>query len=162
MKKLILMFLILVSCLFITSCKNKNLDYMYVGIYVEVLNDQNKTINDRNIKLYYNINTNTLENTNGIYEYRLKTESITKDIKEETSKVRYDFSAYYSINCDLEEFKIYPIILKDNKYQVLIEEVKIIKLEVNNTKSITFTKDYRFNNKDYYFKTIIKVLKKEG
>ena len=41
-------------------------------------------------------------------------------------------------------------------------EAKKIKLELDHLKSITFTKKYRFDDKDYYFKTIIKVLKKEG
>lgn len=160
-KKLFIIFIIIGS-LYLISCKKKNLDYMYVGIYIEVLDDQNKTMDDRNIKLYYNKHTNVLENTNHIYEYRLITESITKNIKEDDKQVNYDFSAFYSIICDLEEMNVYPIILKDEQYQVLESEAKKIKLELDHLKSITFTKKYRFDDKDYYFKTIIKVLKKEG
>ena len=160
-KKILIVFIMICS-LYLTSCKKKNLNYMYVGAYVEILDDQNKTLNDRNIKLYYNENTNVLENINNIYEYGLITESITKDIKEEEKQVSYDFSAFYSIICDLEEINVYPIILKDGQYQVLESEIKKIKLEIDSFKSITFTKKYRFDDKDYYFKTIIKVLKKEG
>ena len=99
-KKILIVFIMICS-LYLTSCKKKNLNYMYVGAYVEILDDQNKTLNDRNIKLYYNENTNVLENINNIYEYRLITESITKEIKEEEKQVSYDFSDCYSIICDL-------------------------------------------------------------
>lgn len=44
-KKLFIIFIIIGS-LYLTSCKKKNLDYMYVGIYIEVLDDQNKTMDD--------------------------------------------------------------------------------------------------------------------
>ena len=66
-KKLFIIFIIIGS-LYFTSCNKKNLDYMYVGIYIEVLDDQNKTMDDRNIKLYYNKHTKDIENTNHIYE----------------------------------------------------------------------------------------------
>ena len=45
-KKILIVFIMICS-LYLTSCKKKNLNYMYVGAYVEILDDQNKTLNDR-------------------------------------------------------------------------------------------------------------------
>ncbi len=161
LRKIIIISLLLCSFWF-TSCRKNQLDYQYVGVYIEILKNEAKTMDDRNLKLYYNPKNNVLEDINQIYEYRLKTESISKDIKQEKEKIEYYFGASYSIIGEIDEVKIYLIVLEDQEYKILDSDSKTLKLEDNKTKSITINKEYYFKKKEYNFQTIIKVLKKEG
>ena len=159
--KLFFIITLIICTLFITSCKKKdNLEYKYVGAYVEVLEVENRTMEDRNIKLYYDENRQTLINTNRIYEYQIVTGTLTKDIKDNN----YDLSASYSVTVanksELKEINVYPITFDGTNYKIL-EDKKTIKLVVDETKGVSFRTNYFFDDEQYSFKVSIKFHKKE-
>ena len=149
--KLFFAIALIICTLFITSCsckKKDNLEYKYVGAYVEVIEVENRTMEDRNIKLYYDENRQTLINTNKIYEYQIVTGTLTKDIKDKN----YDLSASYSVTVanksELKEINVYPITFDGTNYKILEDNNDNfdIKLFASN-KSVG--KKIKYRNKTY-------------
>ena len=162
-KKLIVVFTLIICALFISSCscnKRKDEGHKYVGAYLELIKVETRTIDDRNVKVYYDEKLDKLVEVNRIYEYQIKASSLTKDIKDNI----YDISAAYSLTAPkdskLEEVKVYPIVYDGKKYTVL-EESKTIKLVDNETKGVSFRINYSFEKEEYTFKISIKIFKKE-
>ena len=161
--KFILVFILSICTIFITSCsckKTKDVDYKYVGAYIEIIKVEQKTMDDRNIKLYYDEINDKLVDSNKIYEYQVVAGNLTKVIKEKS----YDLSGAYSIavpnTAELNEVNVYPITFDGTNYKIL-EEKKTIKLVENETKSVSFKTNYFFEKEEYTFKIIIKIFKKE-
>ena len=161
--RIILVFALIICIMFVTSCsckKPKSLEYKYVGAYIEVIEVEQKTMEDRNMKLYYDETKDTLVDTNKIYEYQITTGSITKDIKNNS----YDFSGAYSIcatkSAELKEVNVYPITFDGTNYKIL-EDKKTIKLVDNETNGVSFKISYFFEKEEHSFKISIKFYKKE-
>lgn len=167
MKKIVLLFVILINICFISSCsckKKGEIDYKYVGLYVELINLESRDINDRNLKLYYDESQKILNDTNQIYEYQIQTSSINKNIYEINEMTVYDFAALYTISVgvdvELDKAKVYPIVYDGGKYQIL-DESKTIDIVGGQTKTVSFELTYSYEKEDYAFKATIKILKKE-
>ena len=163
MKTKFLIITLIICTLFITSCsckKVKSVDYKYVGVYIEILEVEEKKIEDRNLKLYYDENSKTLINTNQIYEYQLKTGNLTKIIENNL----YDISGAYSISVPydskLKEVDVYLITYDGSNYKIL-DDKKTIKLSDNETKGVSFGINYFYEKEEYTFKISIKIHKKE-
>lgn len=161
--KFILVFTLIISTLFITSCsckKPKGLEYKYVGAYIEVIEVSEKKMEDRNLKLYYDESKDKLIDTNKIYEYQIVAGTLTKDVKNNS----YDISGAYSIattkSNDLKEIHIYPITFDGINYKIL-DDKKTIKLVDNETNGASFRTNYFFEKEEYSFKISIKFYKKE-
>ena len=138
-------------------------DKLTIGYYEsssEVIEVEKRTMDDRNIKLYYDENKNTLVDTNKIYEYQIKAGTLTKDIKDNA----YDLSGSYSITvskaADLQEINVYPITYDETNYKIL-DDKKTIKLVTNETKGVSFRTSYFFDDEEHSFKISIKFNKKE-
>lgn len=154
--------LILIISLFtLVSCnKEKNLDYIYVGVYIDILEVEEISFNDRNLKLYIDTtNNNTLVSENKIYEYQI-TPNPARRIYEVNGVKVYYLASRYEITCDLKEVDIYPIVFKNGTYEILTNDVKTIELEKNENKVATFNKEYKFDDTDYNFSASITICKK--
>ena len=154
---------LIISALFVTSCsckKIKEVDYKYVGAYIEVIKVEEKSIDDRNLKLYYDENKKVLVDINKIYEYQIVSGSLTKNIENNN----YDISGAYSISIpnteELKEVNVYPITYDGSKYNIL-DDKKTIKLVDNETNGVSFSTNYFFEKEEYTFKISIKIYKKE-
>lgn len=161
--KILLVFALIICTMFVTSCsckKKDNLEYKYVGAYIEIIEVEKRTMDDRNMKLYYDEAKNTLVDTNKIYEYQIKAGTLTKDIKDNA----YDLSGSYSITvskaADLQEINVYPITYDGTNYKIL-DDKKTIKLVTNETKGVSFRTSYFFDDEEHSFKISIKFNKKE-
>ena len=157
-RKIILVFTLIICAMFVTSCsckKKDNLEYKYVGAYIEVVKVEKRTMDDRNIKLYYDEIKDSLVDTNKIYEYQITAGTLTKDIKDNA----YDLSGSYSISApksaDLKEIYIYPITFDGINYKIL-EDKKTIKLVDNETNGTSFKTSYFFDDEEHTFKISIK------
>ena len=162
-KKIIVIFTLIICALLISSCscnKRKDEGHKYVGAYLEIIEVEKKSIDDRNLKIYYDEEKGLLVDRNQIYEYQIKASSLTKKIEKNV----YDISAAYSLSTPsdskLKEIKVYPIIFDGKNYKVL-DESKTIKLVDNETKGVSFNINYSYDKEEYTFKISIKIYKKE-
>lgn len=159
-KRILVLFLIIFYTITLTACKkNENLDYMYVGIYLDILELEDVSFTDRNLKLYIDVlDNNKFVSENGIYEYQIVINRSHKIYEADDIKYYY-LSANYGITNTLEEVKIYPIILKAGTYEILKTESKILKFE-DTEEEISFAKEYKYQDEKYNFLTTIKIYKK--
>lgn len=167
MKKLVTIFIILITCLSLNSCsckKKANLDYKYVGAYVDLVEVKERTMNDRNIKLYYDEAKDTLVDSSQIYEYQLSTSFLTKNIKEDDGRMVYDIAAQYMLTLSseikLDKVDVYPIVYDGEKYSIK-DDKKTITLVNKEIKGVSFAYSYFYEKEEYAFKISIKILKKE-
>ncbi len=166
MRKDILIIFTIILSLFVSSCncKKNNIEYKYVGVYVELIDVETPSMDDRNPKLYYNETTKNVVDTKQIYEYQLSTASINKNIYQDGEVMIYDLACLYQLNVPydtkLDEVKLYLIIYDGINYKVS-EKNKTLKLENNETSTVSFKYSYSYNDEEYGFKTTIKIHKKE-
>lgn len=179
MKKKIFLYLLLLLTITLSGCnssmfskcrKDKGLDYQYVGLYINFIDEQNKCLDDSNVKLYIDkLNkdgNDILVCRNNLYQYNCQ--EVEKGILKNTSKDNENDLIFYSnlqvsissMN-DINQLDVYPIILKDGSYIIKTDEVYNIKLVNKELKSLTFEKKYDYNNQSYNVKIILKILKKE-
>lgn len=166
MRKIIIIVTITII-LFLTSCSckscRKGLDYKYVGAYIKVVKLDKMDLKDGNIQLYFDVEKESFVSHIGVYQYQVKLDQKTKNIKVEDDIHKYDFSGAYSIKGDLEEVEIYPIVYTvDKKYKILTDDKTVLKLKDNETVSKTLYEYFIFEKEQYDFKMILKFYKKEG
>lgn len=151
-KSLLLFLIITITFGFLTSCKkDKDSEHIYVGIYLDIIEKQNYTINDRNYKLYINPkNKNGITTNNPIYEYTINANPVYRVYEVDGVKTYY-ITSKFTINCDLKSIDVCPIVFENNTFKVLKDEAKTIELEQNKDKSVKFNIDYLYNDEKYNF-----------
>ena len=152
MKRKIFLTTMLVIMLLLSSCnsslfskcrKEKSLDYQYVGLYINFVDEKTKTLDDSNVKIYIDkLNNDILVCRNDLMFYG-------------------NFQLSVSSSADIDQVDIYPIILKDGAYSVKTDESYNIKLTNKEFKSLTFRQSYVYNKQSYNLEIILKILKKE-
>lgn len=165
-KNILLICLVFICATILTSCnkKNKNLDYMYVGAYLDIIDVEEISFKDRNIKLYINPNkNNTLVNDNKIYEYQVSGEQVSHNVLKQSDYTLFSLSGSYTISDNYKDkyIEVYPVILEDGEYKVLYNDSKTIELKDDTYQGVVINKEYMYNDTKYKFTVSIQV-KKEG
>lgn len=167
---MLVIMLLLSSCnssLFSKCRKEKSLDYQYVGLYINFVDEKTKTLDDSNVKIYIDkLNNDILVCRNNLYQYNCQ--EVEKGILKNTNDNDINDLLFYgnfqlsvSSSADIDQVDIYPIILKDGAYSVKTDESYNIKLANKEFKSLTFRQSYVYNKQSYNLEIILKILKKE-
>lgn len=169
MKRYINIILIIILVLFITSCKKnkpKQLDYRYVGVYLNIDTTQSKQMDDHNVKLYIDLQTNRLISENSLLIHKwTSNQIITPQIYKENEKNIIEFGGSYTLTIknifELNSIEVYPIINKNGVLSVKTDESSVINLVNDKTQTLSFERDYLNNEINHYIKVVIKITKKE-
>lgn len=161
MKKLLLLLVFIFLSFMTLGCK-RSLKYQYVGAYVNLVENGNPNIDDENIKIYYDFNTNTVTEYDRIWQYGIRNKTTYRNINDVTHV--YDFTLSFDLYGDLDSLRIYPIIYKakDDKYQIITDEYIDLELQLDVAKVAVISRQYRYNKQDYTVNARIRVTKKEG
>ena len=162
MKKVLYLLVTLLLVTTLTSCK-KEVEYHYAGVYVNIMGLEKFSMEDSNLKFYYNFDKKTVMDYNKVTSYRLETAAYSSDIDLEGKK-EITLSAVYNLtdmNNKVSVIYVYPIIYKDKKYEILDSEKKEMRLIKGDTVTLTTQKKYVYQDDKYMFQTVIKIFKKE-
>lgn len=159
MKKILLIISLSIFTLITLSSCTKNLKYRYVGAYIELVEVEEKTMTDQNIKVYYNFKEKRVVIDNNMWQYQVKGDPLAQDIKED--KKEYYITKSFQVTCDLDKAKIYPIIEQNGTFSILDEGEKTINLVKDKYQSATIHKSYQYQKEKYLFEITIRILKKE-
>ncbi len=162
MKKISFLIVTLILGLTLTSCK-KEVEYHYAGVYVNIMNLKEFSMEDANLKFYYDFENKLVKDYNKITDYRVETGAFSSDIDLVNKKI-INLSIVYSLTDILNkvtDIYIYPIIYKNNKYEILETEKKEMRLVKGDTITLTTQKKYIYEDEEYQFQTVIKIFKKE-
>lgn len=165
MRRYFFFFCFCICCITTMGCKKQSKS-QYVGIYVEVIETEVKTIEDDNIKLYIDVaQNNRFEEVNRLTEYQNICNTKTYNLYEQDGVQVYDFSAIYTItfptHLEKKKIDVYPIVYQDNEFVIVTQTKKTITLETNQSKGVLLSESYRFGKQDYQLKASIKIIKKE-
>lgn len=160
MKKNCLIVLLLVLVFSLTSCnKPKEVKYRICGFYLECVDVETRSINDKNPKVYFDISDNNAFTTkSGNTGYNVvfldsikKVETDSENIKQMifTTSIRF-------LKDTIETVKIRLITLEDGQYKISDNVLKTLKVSNN---SFEYSNQYIYQKQQYHFqgKLIIKV-----
>ena len=133
---------------------------MYVGIYAEILEVEEKSLDDANVKLYYDFEKQLVRNVNKIWQYHITGTALNHTVDIEQGLLSFS-SSYKIAGYDLDKIKLYPIVYDNNTYQVLDKEYVELTLETNVYKKATMQKIYKYQKKDYELIATIQIMKEE-
>lgn len=156
MRKFRLLILTLVLALVtvsLSSCKN-NLNYEICGLYVELVDVDNRSIDDNNPKIYFKKNDNNiLSNKVGQVGKIVTFTDIYKTVDKENGK--FTFSAQLNIPKEtFENIKIRVIIFQNNKYLIDKKAYKTIKT----TGNCRYSSNYTYRGEEYYVQFELKIV----
>lgn len=146
-KTLLLMIVLLstlvVSVFSLTSC-NKTVTYQIAGLYIELVEQKEMTIEDSNPKIYFKYdNNNILSQKSGSYASITNT---SKSVKEENDAMKYYFATDVLVAKDkYKNIKVHLIFFQNGKY--------IVENDVHDTIASTgtsrYSANYTFKNQKY-------------
>lgn len=165
MKRMFFFLVLCLCCMTSIGCKKQS-NRQYVGVYIEVVETDEKSLLDDNIKLYIDVTQNNrFEEVNRLTEYQNICQSKTCNVYQEDEVEVYDFSAVYAItfpiHLDRKTIDVYPIVYQNHEFVIVTQTKKTITLETNQSKGVLLSESYRLNKQDYYLKAAIKIIKKE-
>ena len=116
--------LIVVSAM--SSCKSKTIFYRICGYYIELVDVEKLSVDDKNPKIYFKYSQNDIFST---YAGSMGTfQNTAKIIKEESDVIKHYFTGDLVLSSGTyENIKIHLIILKEGKYVVETEVYDTIK-----------------------------------
>lgn len=165
MKRYFLFICLCLCCIASMGCRKQS-KVQYVGVYIEVVETNGKSLADDNIKLYIDVTKNNrFEEVNRLTEYQNVCNSKTYNLYQQEGIEVYDFSAVYTItfpaHLDKKKIDVYPIVYQDNEFVIATQTKKTITLETNQSKGVLLSESYQFEKQDYQLKASIKIIKKE-
>lgn len=165
MKRYFFLICLCMCCIATIGCKKQS-KVQYVGVYIEVIKTDTKTIDDNNIKLYIDVTQNNrFEEVNRLTEYQNTCNSKTYNLYKQDGVQIYDFSAVYTItfpnHLEKKKIDVYPIVYQNNQFVIVTRTKKTITLETNQSKGVLLSETYQFKKQDYQLKAAIKIIKKE-
>ncbi|MCM1260159.1 MAG: hypothetical protein NC182_04380 [Prevotella sp.] len=165
MKRIFFCLVLCLCCMASIGCKKQS-KAQYVGVYIEVVETNEKSLTDENIKLYIDVTKNNqFEEVNHLTEYQNVCNSKTYNLYQEDGVEVYDFSAVYTITfptrLDKKKIDVYPIVYQNQEFIIVTQMKKTISLETNQSKGVLLSESYRLKKQDYHLKASIKIIKKE-
>ena len=154
MKKIYLLFsitLCFIMALGLTSCSRKNESYKVCGLYIELVEQEEISIDDNNPKVYFK---NTGLATKAV---PLKGQTVSFTNRFSSVPVKDGIRTYY-FKVDLilpaeifENYNIKLIIYEDGKYVVSNQIVK----NISKFGNCEYTKELKYNNEEYNVEFIL-------
>ena len=131
----------------LTSCKSQVILYRICGYYIELVEVDEYSVDDKNPKVYFKYLNNDIFSTNTGNPGKVVTfQNSAKTINKETDVIKHYFSTDLVVPADaFDKIKIHLILLKEGKYFVETEVFKTI----NKTGNCRTAYKYTFNGQKY-------------
>lgn len=147
MKKIKLLFLsilLLVTAITLSSC-NKTVFYQIAGFYVELVEVDEISVDDKNPKIYFKYGSNDMfsQYSGALASFANAVKSVKKD--EDINKYHFSADLFVPEN-KYDNINIYLIIYKNGKY--IVESNDVYK-KINKTGTCRYSAEYTFEGDRY-------------
>ncbi len=142
---------LVMSVFSLSSCK-KTVTYQIAGLYIELVEQKQKSIDDSNPKIYFKYdNNNILSQNAGSYASFANT---SKLVKEESDTLNYYFSTDLFVPKDkYAKIKVHLIFFQNGKYVVENE----VHETISSTGTSRYSANYTFQNQKYRLDFEVKI-----